>query len=272
MLKLKPSLKAFSIAATLVCGVYFSGSGTGHAQVSSGLQLKSADPGLQPDHATLNRLPLGTPTLGPLAWYSFCAELPNGCTHRTPYPQYPRVVIENAKMMSDLKHINKWVNERIKYKSDQDHWGVKDRWNYPDDGYGDCEDYALLKRRMLVNAGWPIEALLITIVKNGAWQDHVVLTVVTDKRDLILDQTNDIVPWSERTDLQFTAIQSPYDENSWMGLGMTNGQDIPKASIELLASSIRSTPSSRTGAQASQTRPHRQRQAEPRRQQNMKIG
>jgi hypothetical protein len=33
-------------------------------------------------------------------------------------------------------------------------WGVVERWSYPDDGYGDCEDYALLKRRMLIEAGW----------------------------------------------------------------------------------------------------------------------
>ena len=27
--------------------------------------------------------------------------------------------------------------------------GVVERWSYPDDGYGDCEDYVLLKRRAL---------------------------------------------------------------------------------------------------------------------------
>ncbi len=31
-----------------------------------------------------------------------------------------------------------------------DHWGVIEKWSYPEDGYGDCEDYALLKRRMLM--------------------------------------------------------------------------------------------------------------------------
>ena len=36
-----------------------------------------------------------------------------------------------------------------------EHWGVVERWSYPDDGYGDCEDYVLLKRRMLMQAGWP---------------------------------------------------------------------------------------------------------------------
>jgi len=33
---------------------------------------------------------------------------------------------------------------------------------------GDCEDYVLLKRKMLIDAGWPREALLIT---GGARQE-----------------------------------------------------------------------------------------------------
>ena len=50
--------------------------------------------------------------------------------------------------------------------TDMDHWGMIDRWNYPDDGYGDCEDYVLQKRKMLIQAGWPREALLITVVRD----------------------------------------------------------------------------------------------------------
>jgi predicted transglutaminase-like cysteine proteinase len=37
--------------------------------------------------------------------------------------------------------------------------GTIEKWSYPDDGYGDYEDYVLLKRRMLIQAGWPREAL-----------------------------------------------------------------------------------------------------------------
>jgi predicted transglutaminase-like cysteine proteinase len=31
--------------------------------------------------------------------------------------------------------------------SDMEHWGVIDQWDYPSDGKGDCEDFALFKRR-----------------------------------------------------------------------------------------------------------------------------
>ena len=76
--------------------------------------------------------------------------------------------------------VNAWVNESIKPMTDLEHWGVVERWNYPDDGYGDCEDYVLLKRRMLMQAGWPREALLITVVRDKKGDGHAVLTVKTD--------------------------------------------------------------------------------------------
>ena len=46
----------------------------------------------------------------------------------------------------------RWVNDSIAPVTDLEHWGVVEKWSYPDDGYGDCEDYVLLKRRMLIQA------------------------------------------------------------------------------------------------------------------------
>jgi predicted transglutaminase-like cysteine proteinase len=103
--------------------------------------------------------------------------------------------------------------------TDMDHWGMIDRWNYPDDGYGDCEDYALLKRRMLMQAGWPRQALLITVVRDHNGDGHAVLTVKTDKGEFILDnQTQEILLWSE-TGYQFVKRQSQSDPNLWVALG-----------------------------------------------------
>ena len=78
--------------------------------------------------------------------------------------------------------------------TDLDHWGVVEQWNYPDDGYGDCEDYVLLKRRMLMQAGWPREALLITVVRDKKGDGHAVLTVKTDKGEFILDNQDERSP------------------------------------------------------------------------------
>jgi predicted transglutaminase-like cysteine proteinase len=103
--------------------------------------------------------------------------------------------------------------------TDLDHWGVVEKWSYPDDGYGDCEDYVLLKRRLLMEAGWPREALLITVVRDRKGEGHAVLTVKTDKGEFILDNQNEeIVLWSE-TGYRFVKRQSQSDPNVWVALG-----------------------------------------------------
>ena len=99
-----------------------------------------------------------------------------------------------AKAWKDLVRINKWVNDTVKPVTDLEHWGVVERWNYPDDGYGDCEDYVLLKRRMLMQAGWPRQALLITVVRDKRGDGHAVLTVKTDRGEFVLDNQNEDDP------------------------------------------------------------------------------
>ena len=111
------------------------------------------------------------------------------------------------------------MNEHIKSLTDLEHWGVVERWSYPDDGYGDCEDYVLLKRRMLIDAGWPREALLITVVRDGKGDGHAVLTVKTDRGEFILDNQNAaVVPWYE-SGYRFVKRQSQSDPNLWISLG-----------------------------------------------------
>jgi predicted transglutaminase-like cysteine proteinase len=136
-----------------------------------------------------------------------------------PRPSAPREVVLTTKAWKDLERINLWVNTHIQPMTDLEHWGVVERWNYPDDGYGDCEDYVLLKRRMLIQSGWPREALLVTVVRANEDEGHAVLTVVTDKGDYVLDNKNDfIVLWSS-TGYRFVKRQSQSDPNVWVSLG-----------------------------------------------------
>jgi predicted transglutaminase-like cysteine proteinase len=102
-------------------------------------------------------------TRPPAGWVEFCARQPGECASTTTAPRDLTLSPEGWK---DLVRINKSVNETIKPLTDLEHWGVVERWSYPDDGYGDCEDYVLLKRRMLIQSGWPREALLVTVVRD----------------------------------------------------------------------------------------------------------
>ena len=152
----------------------------------------------------------------PIGWVEFCTEQPAECAGA---PTTPRDVVLTAKVWKDLVRINKWVNDSIKPITDLEHWGVVEKWSYPDDGYGDCEDYVLLKRRMLMQAGWPREALLITVVRDRKGEGHAVLTVKTDKGEFILDNQNqDILHWVD-TGYRFVKRQSQVNQNIWVSLG-----------------------------------------------------
>jgi len=159
---------------------------------------------------------VGTIARAPIGWLEFCSEYAPECETR---PLEARDVVLSAKAWKELIRINRWVNDSIKPITDLEHWGVVERWNYPDDGYGDCEDYVLLKRRMLMQAGWPRQALLITVVRDKRGDGHAVLTVKTDKGEFILDNQNEeVLLWSE-TGYRFVKRQSQSDPNVWIALG-----------------------------------------------------
>jgi predicted transglutaminase-like cysteine proteinase len=152
----------------------------------------------------------------PIGWVQFCVEYNPECKTR---PSIPRDVVLTTRAWTHLVRINHWVNANIRPITDLKHWGVVERWNYPDDGYGDCEDYVLEKRRMLMAAGWPREAVLITVVRDQNGDGHAVLTVATDKGEFILDnQRDDILLWSD-TGYRFVKRQSQSDPNVWVSLG-----------------------------------------------------
>jgi predicted transglutaminase-like cysteine proteinase len=159
---------------------------------------------------------VGATARAPIGWIEFCSEYAPECETKA---LDARDVVLSAKAWKDLTRINRWVNETVKPITDLEHWGVVERWNYPDDGYGDCEDYVLLKRRMLMQSGWPRQALLITVVRDKRGDGHAVLTVKTDKGEFILDnQHEDVLLWSD-TGYRFVKRQSQNDPNVWIALG-----------------------------------------------------
>ena len=159
---------------------------------------------------------VGAVTRAPIGWVEFCIEYKPECETK---PSAPRDVVLTPKAWSDMVKVNAWVNDNIKPITDLEHWGVVERWDYPDDGYGDCEDYVLLKRRMLMQAGWPREALLITVVRDKKGDGHAVLTVKTDRGEFILDnQEAEVLPWN-KTGYHFVKRQSQTDPNVWVALG-----------------------------------------------------
>src|SRR6202140_2440234 len=196
----------------------FGGQGNGLAVVPILLGLTA--PASAGDEGALYASPLyaslGDITRSPIGCVEFCAENPAECRGDA---SQPRDIVMSQAAWRDLLRVNRWVNETVKPMTDMDHWGVIEKWSLPTDGYGDCEDYVLLKRKMLIDAGWPREALLITVVRDKKGEGHAVLTVKTDKGEFILDNQNEnVVAWTE-TGYRFVKRQSQSDPNVWVSLG-----------------------------------------------------
>lgn len=152
----------------------------------------------------------------PIGWMEFCRTNASDCDAT---PAKPSRVKMNAARFAELDRINRRVNLEIQPFTDQEMFGVEERWTYPVNAKGDCEDYVLEKRRALVQAGWPRQALLITVVRDLKGDGHAVLTVVTDKGDYTLDnQVDDMKPWLD-TGYSFIKRQSQVDQNQWVLLG-----------------------------------------------------
>jgi predicted transglutaminase-like cysteine proteinase len=154
----------------------------------------------------------------PIGWAQFCADP----AHRQDCsaPALPAKIADlDERRWRELLAINNDTNRDIEPVTDMDHWGVAERWSYPTDGKGDCEDYVLEKRRKLMAAGWPRQALLITVVRDKKGDGHAVLTVKTDRGDFILDnQEKKVKLWSD-TGYLFVKRQSEENPNRWMSLG-----------------------------------------------------
>jgi len=155
---------------------------------------------------------LGNATTAPGGWLKFCARDPEECR---PATDAPRDIILTPDLLQQLFRINAYVNDRVKWTSDVELYGQAEQWAYPLDR-GDCEDMVLLKRRLLAKAGWPMSSLLITTVDDPNAGRHAVLTVRTDRGEMILDnQTPEILFWYE-TAYRYLSRQSPTDPNLWV--------------------------------------------------------
>ncbi|KQP32582.1 transglutaminase [Methylobacterium sp. Leaf469] len=164
----------------------------------------------------------GTDARPVAAWNAFCGRHPGECAVDLAEPT--RITLTPA-VRSTLDGVNRRVNARIRPLTDMAHWGVVDRWDFPDDGAGDCEDFQLLKRRMLVERGLPRRALRMTVVIDDIGEGHAVLMVRTDRGDLILDNKTNAILSGPRTGYTFIKREGQ-DGPAWVTL---NGGASPVA-------------------------------------------
>lgn len=117
-----------------------------------------------------------------------------------------------------ITSINRDVNREVQKANDFDLYGMPEYWTLPQviDGkmYGDCEDYALEKRRRLIEAGVSAEALSMAVVVTRRGERHAVLVVAFESGDVVLDN---LTPWpTPWAALGYTWIQRQVaGSNAW---------------------------------------------------------
>ena len=186
---------------------------TGIAIISASITLQAPAQAQALKSTSIN---VGTRTLVPYGWLEFCNRFPGECAAKASATSVIKLNSANYRRISQL---NRWVNSTIVAKSDHDQWGVVDRWDYPTTGQGDCEDYVLLKRRVLIEEGFPSQALLVTVVRDERGDGHAVLTIKTDKGDFVLDNLREgVKPWTA-SPYRFVKRQSQNDPNVWVDIG-----------------------------------------------------
>src|SRR5215210_962818 len=162
------------------------------------------------------------------AWTDFCRRMPTECKID---PAEPAVIALTPDVWQALVAVNREVNKRIKPMTDLKHWGVIDRWGFPDDGYGDCEDYQLLKRKRLAERGLPRRAMRMTVVRDDKGKGHAVMMVRTERGDFILDnQRAAILPW-QRTGYVFVKREGQTGR-AWVSLETDASPVVTAASEE----------------------------------------
>lgn len=84
------------------------------------------------------------------------------------------------------EQVQEIVNKEIQYCRDNFQFNTDEFWCILQGTLGDCEDYVLLKRKMLLEKGWDHQKLnIVTCIANG--EGHAVLFVETDKGGFIMD-------------------------------------------------------------------------------------
>lgn len=153
-------------------------------------------------------------TSPPFGFVRFCEANRSECTSKGNASTRLQLTPDR---FSELDLVNRTVNSAVEPALDRDLYGIEEYWTLPG-SRGDCEDYALLKRKMLIARGWPTSTLLLTVVRDDRGEGHAVLTVRTLEGDFVLDNKIPAIrSWNE-TDYDFVMRQSSFDPQVWISL------------------------------------------------------
>lgn len=169
---------------------------------------------VEPDHRFMS---VGAVTSQPIGHYDFCKAHAAECNVRSQPGPAPEVTEFGWNV---VREVNVAVNGAIRPRTDEEMFGIEERWSYPQ-LEGDCEDYVLLKRFMLMERGFSPNDLLITVVRKRDGEGHAVLTLRTSEGDYILDNLSDEVKLWTETSYVYLKRQASFHSGRWVSVENT---------------------------------------------------
>jgi predicted transglutaminase-like cysteine proteinase len=170
-------------------------------------------------------MPTGGRTTQPVGHYEFCQRQPGECRLKS---SGGTPVELTRSLWAAMVEINNAVNTMVTPRTDMEMWGREEVWSYPD-GMGDCEDYALEKRRQLMALGVPAGDLLLTVVRQPSGAGHAVLTMRTSRGEFVLDNLEPrLLAW---TDTEYTYLKRQSERNSGVWVQINDGRADAVASV-----------------------------------------
>ena len=111
--------------------------------------------------------------------------------------------------------LNRQINRQVRSIADQAQYGRPEHWALPTARGGDCEDFALIKKKRLIEAGLDPQMLLVSTVLDRDRNAHAVLVMRTGQGDFILDNLRDEVLHWRQTGYTFLRMQDPANPSRW---------------------------------------------------------
>jgi predicted transglutaminase-like cysteine proteinase len=145
----------------------------------------------------------------PAGAQNLCARFPFACLSSGPETRVSGQQVDLA-----IK-VNRQINRQVSSISDQAQYRTTEHWALPTARGGDCEDFALLKKKHLIDAGFDPQTLLIATALDRKRVAHAVLVMRTAQGDFILDNLRDDVLHWRATGYTFLRMQDPSDPSRW---------------------------------------------------------
>lgn len=149
------------------------------------------------DFAMHKGLGLRIATRPPAAFENFCRRNPADCVN-----SQKSIAEFKPSLIHTITLVNTYVNRQVKPKPDK-----TDIWSLTSTS-GDCDDYVMTKRHLLMKLGIPASSLRVAVVLLPNNDGHAVLIVETSEGEYVLDNLRQRIMKPRQTGYRYLSVST----------------------------------------------------------------